>query len=159
MMLMFDVERFRLEIVRPTIQYIGHHSTDAEKLILETGMQESRLTYIWQIGGGPGAGPYQMETHTHQDIWNNYLKFRTDLSDKVESFLAPHPSKIKQLVGNMYYATAMCRVHYLRQKGPIPKTLEGRADYWKLHYNTPLGKGTAEQYIENANNYLWGNSE
>jgi hypothetical protein len=43
----------------------------------------------------------------------------------------------------------MARTHYLRCPGPIPHTIEGQAAYWKLHYNTPLGKGTEEEYMMN----------
>ncbi|KKL97553.1 hypothetical protein LCGC14_1833310, partial [marine sediment metagenome] len=30
----------------------------------------------------------------------------------------------------------------------IPDTLEGQAVYWKKHYNTPLGKGTARKFVK-----------
>lgn len=33
---------------------------------------------------------------------------------------------------------------------PIPDTVEGRADYWKLHYNTKAGDGTPKKYIDDV---------
>ena len=50
-------------------------------------------------------------------------------------------------------AICMCRVHYLRQKGAIPTTIEGYAKYWKYTYNTLLGKGTETEFIRNY--HLW----
>ena len=56
----------------------------------------------------------------------------------------------EEMTGNLYYATAMCRVHYRRVKEPIPNTVIGQAQYWKRYYNTPLGKGTEENYIQHG---------
>ena len=33
---------------------------------------------------------------------------------------------------------------------PIPDTVEGRAAYWKLHYNTKAGDGTPKKYIDDV---------
>jgi hypothetical protein len=49
---------------------------------------------------------------------------------------------------NIAVAIAMCRIYYWRQPGSIPKTIGGRAEYWKKHYNTAGGKGTPEHYLE-----------
>ena len=43
-----------------------------------------------------------------------------------------------------------CRLHYLLRPGAIPDTIEGRAGYWKVWYNSVLGKGTTKEYIHNA---------
>ncbi len=42
-------------------------------------------------------------------------------------------------IWNLAYATAMCRVHYLRVPRPLPDAGAVRAmgEYWKRHYNTP----------------------
>ena len=56
---------------------------------------------------------------------------------------------VDQLKGNLYYAVAMCRIHYYRVSEALPNDLEGMARYWKKYYNTELGKGTVEEFIHN----------
>ena len=45
-------------------------------------------------------------------------------------------------------AAGICRLHYFRVKAPLPALydVDGRAAYWKAHYNTPLGAGTVEEF-------------
>ena len=49
---------------------------------------------------------------------------------------------------NDFLALLFTRLHYWLKGDPIPKTIEERARYWKLHYNTSAGKGTVEHYLE-----------
>ena len=62
------------------------------------------------------------------------------------------PGGRHDLETNDLYACAMCRIHYQRVREPLPDAddLEGQAAYWKAHYNTPLGAGTVEHFIEAA---------
>jgi len=141
-------------IIRPTLNYLGHWSRDAERLLLETAIQETGLHFLRQRTNskglyGPGLGIYSMEPGTHTDIWLNYLKYRRGLKEKVEKLLVPEIPRLDQLVFNLRYATAMTRIHYLRFPEKIPSTLEERALLWKKRYNTLLGKGTPEEYIAN----------
>jgi len=46
------------------------------------------------------------------------------------------------------FACLMARVHYLRVSEAVPDDLRGQAGYWKRYYNTRLGKGTVEGYME-----------
>ena len=43
----------------------------------------------------------------------------------------------------------MARLHYRRAPGALPESYDipGMADYAKMHYNTPAGKETMEQYM------------
>ena len=68
----------------------------------------------------------------------------------MSAFLAPGQDRVDQLVWNLAYATAMCRVHYLRVPRPLPDPGDIRAmgEYWKRHYNTPQGRGTADEFVE-----------
>ncbi|MBW7929812.1 MAG: hypothetical protein H3C57_00690 [Gammaproteobacteria bacterium] len=145
---MIDPGQLRMYIVRPTLVAIGAWSKAAEDLVMGTAAQESRLTYLRQLGGGPALGFWQMEPATHDDIWNNYLSRKHDLATKVlgAAGFASRPWS-EALVYNLRYAAGMCRVHYLRKPGAIPDTLEGQADYWKAHYNTYLGAGHPAQYV------------
>jgi hypothetical protein len=42
------------------------------------------------------------------------------------------------------------RLYYLLIQSPIPTSLEGRANYWKMYYNTAKGAGTVTHYIKQA---------
>ncbi|MEO5333846.1 MAG: hypothetical protein H7839_17675 [Magnetococcus sp. YQC-5] len=136
-------------VIRPTLQRLGLWSDAAEELVLGTAIQESGLQYLQQLGGGPALGLWQMERATHDDIWTNFLHFRTKLGLNV---LGPYtrPDHTR-LAWDLAYACAMCRIHYLRCSAPLPADgdIEAQAAYWKSHFNTPLGKGTTQQYLAN----------
>ena len=151
---MIDVVQFRELVIRNTLAFIGQDSPAAEELLLGTAIQESRLTYLKQLGGGPALGVYQMEPATHDDIWDNYLIHRTELALSVKKTTA-YPGVAAEMIANLMYATAMCRMHYRRRPEPLPEAgdVEGMADYWKEHYNTHLGAGTVDEYIEHWETY------
>lgn len=151
---MLDVGQFRELIVVPALEVLEAHSLAAEELVLGTGIQESRLKYLRQIGGGPAVGLYQMEPATHDDIWDNFLRHKESLRRKLES-LSKHRVAIA-MASDLWYATAMCRIHYLRKSAPLPPEgdLAAQAAYWKQHYNTPAGAGTTEEYIRNVEPWL-----
>lgn len=133
----------------------GRLNTEAAiALVLNTAKQESNLRYLRQLGQGPALGLWQMEPATHNDIWENFLQYNEDLAIAVRGLaigtkVIPDP---QQMIGNLFYACAMCRIHYYRQPDPLPPAdrLELQAAYWKQHYNTHLGKGTVEEFMESA---------
>lgn len=136
------VSQFRDLIIATTLKDLGLYSKAAERLVLGTGIVESNLMLIRQVGGGPARGVYQCEVATHKDIWANYLKYKKDLGQLVGTFLTGHDEPENQLYGNHYYSTAICRIHYLRQKAPLPAEddFKGMAEYHKRYYNTAAGK-------------------
>ena len=140
------------KIIRPTLITTNLHSRAAEQLLLGTAIQESLLVHTEQIGGGPALGYFQMEPATHDDIWENYLKYRKGLSSKVLSVAGEkagtRPKSIL-LKSNDSYAAAMARVHYARVPEALPTAgdIKGMATYWKQYYNTPEGKGKVDEFI------------
>ena len=139
-----------LKMLEPTIRY----TQEAEDLLMLTAAVESDLgRYLVQRGGGPALGIFQMEPNTHDDIYDNFLKFRPTIMATVLKFATPQEGTF-DLQYNLAYQIVMCRVHYLRVPQSIPKTLTAQAEYWKRHYNTFSGKGAtkkAEQkYLEYA---------
>ncbi len=139
---MLDPSQLKELVIRPTLVKIGLWSRAAENLVLGTGLAESQLQHLRQLGGGPALGLYQMEPETHDDIWETFLKFRVELASKVQGLCSPYP-RLSQLIGNLEYATAMCRVRYFRAPAGLPAAddANGMAQYWKKWYNTPLGAG------------------
>jgi hypothetical protein len=145
---MLDVKQFREIVIRPALKLIKLWSPEAEELLLGTALQESRLQYLKQLGSGPALGVFQMEPRTHDDIWKNYLKYKPDLAKSVAKL--SHSVNAPSLATDLLYAAAMCRVHYLRvpERLPAEGDIQGQARYWKDHYNTYLGAGSAEEYLE-----------
>ena len=146
---MIKIEHFLDEVVIPTLKELDMYSEEACLLIVGTAIQESRLHYLKQIPSGIAKGICQMEEATHDDIWDNFLKYKPEIKEKLMGLTNQSMDLVDQLKGNLYYAVAMCRIHYYRVSEPLPNDLAGMARYWKKYYNTELGKGTVEEFIHN----------
>jgi hypothetical protein len=142
--------------LNPKPQQLEGEALSARRLVIGTGLAESGFEHLNQIVKdqhpqviGPAISFYQMERATHEDIWVNYLAYRDQLKRLVEQWLHPGHMRWQQMLWNMAYATAMCRVQYLRvkEKLPEPDNYLGLAEYWKEHYNTSKGKGTVENFL------------
>ena len=143
--------------IRPALATLESGGRAAEQLLLGTAIQESLLVHRRQLGNGPARGLFQMEPATHDDCWNNFLKFRAPLAEKVRRTLAAgQEPAARTLEVNDVYAAAMCRVRYLRVREPMPPAddIRAMANYWKEHYNTPLGAGTPDEFSEKWPRYV-----
>lgn len=146
-----SVPDLRYQIILPALKPFGIWSKKAEQLLLGTCAKESRLgTYLKQING-PALGIYQMEPSTHDDIWENYIKNKKEIYRLIIEIYGKADSE--RLIYDLRYATLMARIHYLRSRISIPELndLIGQAKMWKKVYNTDLGKGTVDSYIEAYN--------
>ena len=140
------------EVVEPVVEILGGGQAAAQ-LVYRTGLAESGYATRRQYGDGPARGYWQMEPATHDDIVNNFLAYRNELWNKVREASDVRLDTgfdAETLETNDRYACAMCRVHYMRVPASLPYygALEAQAEYWKKHYNTPLGKGTVEHFIQ-----------
>jgi hypothetical protein len=131
-------------------------SPAAENLVVGTALHESSgLRHLDQVTGpddatlGPAIGLFQIEPATHADLQANFLAYRPALADRLARLLAAEPEREAQLATNLCYATAVCRLIYLRAPEPLPKAddVEGLARYWKRFYNTRRGRGAEAQFI------------
>lgn len=137
-------------LITSVLKELGLHSDNAVNLLMGTAAQESHLgKYRKQIGGGPALGIFQMEPATFNDIVKNYLRFKPGLTVKIEGVARVCRFHAEDIENNDLLAICMARVHYLRVSEAIPSDVEGMARYWKKYYNTPLGKGTVEEFISN----------
>jgi hypothetical protein len=119
------------------------------ELLMMTAATESNLgEYIRQKGGGPALGIFQMEPLTHDDHWDHYIKYHAYLPAIFKAFYVdPHHILLEY---DLRYAIIMARIHYLRDREPIPpaKDVEGLARYYKRVWNTYLGKATVEDALD-----------
>lgn len=150
---MFKHGQFCEYVIRPALEEVGLYSESAEQLLLGTACSESHLgTYLHQVKG-PALGVFQMEPATHDDLWKNYLAYKSDLSEKIESLIPsrqwgfPDP---ELMVTDLRYAAIMARLLYRRSPLALPEADDwyGHAAMWKKVYNTHLGAGTEEKFIE-----------
>jgi hypothetical protein len=152
--------QLKYNVVIPVLKLMGLDSDCAIDLVLGTAAQESAMgKYIRQKGfdmySKEGAfGIYQIELATHDDIMYRYLpEFKPTLCSLCERLKIPVLTDAQNLIGNLYYATAICRAKYLSiaEKLPDEGDVEGMARYWKKYYNTAKGKGTDAEFISNYN--------
>lgn len=150
-----EAKEYKTYIIDPACERIKMRSDAATNLLLGTCAQESHLgKYFHQIEG-PALGIFQMEPATYEDIMDNYLNRRKDIYDRlatgIKFDLTPGISSLKCIIHNLWFASAMCRIHYYRVKEPLPAydDIEGLAYYWKTYYNTKYGKGTPTEFVEN----------
>ena len=155
----FNKKQFQ-DLIERVLTELNMHSRAAVNLLLGTAAQESGFgTYLQQMGGGPARGVFQMEPATEKDIWCSYLVYREDLAETVWQVAGAAydvgPS-ISALEANLSYQIAMARIHYRRVAEPLPpyNDVGALSRYWKRHYNTPQGKGTVEEFVENYKKYV-----
>ena len=140
----------RKKQIENTLLSIDLYSVNAVNLLLETMAQESAFgKYRRQIGGGPAMGIMQIEPATHADTWENFLKYRKELGDKILQASGLEKPDVLALENNDVYSICIARVKYFRDPYPIPGTVDERAKFWKRVYNTEKGKGTVVEYIKN----------
>lgn len=158
---MNNVDQFKNLILDPTLKDTGLYSQEASDLLLGTALAESNLEFFKQIGGGPALGFMQMEPLTFNDIFHRYLERedKAHLKRKVHLMMVPYNQNfsmtfsLQQLITNLPFAIMMARIRYLMVPAPIPKNVEGQAEYWKTYYNTEEGAGTVEKYIKSWKTY------
>ena len=125
------------------------YSIEAGELVFRTGMAESGYRVLRQVGGGPAVGYFQVEPDTALDIWDNWLIYRPVIVADLlmATGCGNGPWSDDEIVANIDLQIALCRLHYRRKPGSIPKDIDGQAHYWKQWYNTPEGKGTVEHFL------------
>ena len=158
---MIDARQLLVHIIRPVLHDLGLWSVSAERIVLGTSCQESQMgRYIFkpivQLGGGPALSIYQIEPDTHDDVHDNFLRYRPPLERKVLAWAIQRPETdlYEELKGNLYYSTAICRVIYYRVKSPLPTYLAAQAQYYKTYFNTEAGAATVEDYMNSWNRFI-----
>ena len=156
---MISADHFRERIIIPTLTALAVYdarmnSEAAIELLMGTAAQESDLGYfLVQTGGGPGLGVFSMEQETHTDVLR-YLN-RPDKRSLLEVVEAISPTMSEpDLVGNLFYATAMARIKYWMQPEALPDDLDGWASYYKTYFNTASGAATEEEFINSYNEFV-----
>ena len=154
---MFNVRQLKDWIIFPVLFEMQLYSDVAEKLVLGTIAQESKLgTYLHQIRG-PALGVGQMEKPTHDDIVARFLKYNVKLRKRILRAACVDKFDSAYLVFNLRYAVAFVRIQYYRVPAALPgNNVDSIARYWKRYYNTSKGRGTVVEFKRNYYHLIEG---
>lgn len=148
---MLNCDQLRELIIKPTLSQLQMYSDFASELLVFTCACESHGgTYLQQVKG-VALGIYQMEPATYNDLWQNFIRNRSNilmlLSTNFECYRMPPEDR---MIYDLNYATAMARIHYRRSKKPFPNetTPDTLWDYYKEVWNTKLGKAKKDKAIK-----------
>ena len=140
------------EIAEYALYRIDSYSDDALALVVRTGMAESGYRALKGYGdGNPAIGFWQIEPATMNDMIGNYINYRSKYKKTLISLgMNFEKDTIMSVMSNMAVQAALCRLHYRRDKDPLPSwdDMEGQAKYWKRVYNTVEGRGTVKHFIK-----------
>jgi len=166
-------------VVRPALQALTPYnaamaSPAAEVLIMGTLAQESDMcAYSTQIGGGPALGIGQVERNTHTSMWTHFILPRPALCGLIDKYLCLDPVTVKakrdprylqseefhsQLEYNWRYSIGMIRLVYWPVLAAMPAEddLLGLGQYYKDHFNTRGGRGSAAEWVESYRYFVLG---
>ena len=147
---MLNLNSMQQQVIYPSLNKMGMWSEAAGELVLGTTIVEkSNLTYLKQHGDGPALGLWQVEPATHEDLYANYLNFRSEMMSSLMELRSPALNMNENLAANLMYGAEVYRLCYYRKPDPLPEAgdVEGQGAFWKKHYNTPLGAGTVPNYV------------
>lgn len=154
--------QLREHVIRPVVRYMAEatglpmDSEAAEMLLIGTQAHESHgHQWISQYPSGPARGGFQQEIETHDWLWSDYLKRRTDIANAILAMVPEGGNTADRMTYDLAYATAMARVRYWIDPEPLPaaRDIYGLARTWKRVWNTEQGAGTIEQFIHNFRQY------
>lgn len=148
---MLNNSQVRELIIQPALDKIAAYSEEAEELLVATLAHESLGgTYLSQIKG-PALGIYQMEAATYDQLWQGFITTRPVLMRNLLTgcgyVVRPDASV---MVHNLWYATMMARIYYLRvpDKLPAADDLQAIYQYYKSYWNTALGKADEGSFMK-----------
>ncbi|MCW8125222.1 hypothetical protein [Microbulbifer halophilus] len=134
------LDELRQLVIRPTLKHLRNWSQGMENLLLGTAAQESQLGFHLKQGRRHGLGIYQIQPHTHREIWDDYLIHHPALASKVRGLASQrdfldHPHN--ELATNLRYATAIAWLIY--RSAHIYKVDENDVDtmarLWHQHFH------------------------
>lgn len=149
-------------LVRQVLNGIDMYSPEAQALVMGTGAVESRFEYLRQFPSGPARSWWQVEPATARDNWENYLRFRPKLWEKIrKTCVLPDDTYSKGLYSiswllehNIAFAVTNCRLKYWRSPNALPAAddIMGQGAIWSFIYCTSP-KATIQKYVK-ANKIL-----
>lgn len=135
------------QLARKVVSVFGG-GINAEDFLVEIAAAETlSAAYVDPTPETSGVGLTQFDPIALDDL---KLRVRPKYRKRLKEMLGYDLDKVqlKDLANDPLLALALTRLKLMLIPDPIPATLQGRAQYWKTHYNTRLGKGTVEGYLD-----------
>lgn len=145
-----DPVQFRHLITKVLIR-IGMFSDAACELLMGTCAKESGFgTWLYQLGGGPGLGFFQMEPATEQGIWLHHLPEFPDKRQRLIQVTGVYGPDPWALETRLDYQIGMARHRYAWVPDPLPDPddIEAMGFYWDTFYNRNPDAGTVAEFVE-----------
>ena len=102
-------QELREQIIHPTLEYLDKSGLGAENVLVAIVAQRQKLSSLQQQNS-KGLGPFDIDSNTHQTVWDKYLAFHPDLASRIRGLASqrafledPH----SELATNLCYATAI----------------------------------------------------
>lgn len=149
-----NVVKFHDQILVPALQMPISKFNDvrARHLLLGTAMVESGLNDV--VGdNGQSLSWFQINELTYRDIMQRFLPQREfnvcGILQKYYGHYLGMPS-FDVLRYRLDLAVHVARLVYYKVAEPLPdySDIKGQAAYWKQYYNTKLGAGTEQKYVD-----------
>lgn len=140
---------FQVKAINPVLQKLNLYTPASSNLLLGTAIQETMV-------GRLSKNIFQISLDTAKDVNNYYLAKNPELKAAVARMYVAQRSLAWNLENNIAYEIAMARMIYLMKTNkPIPSATDPMAlgKFWKVNYNTYLGKGTAKEYAVHFEEY------
>lgn len=147
-------------IIKPVLTALGMNSLSAVNLLLGTAAQESQMGhYIVQqkIGFKGGIGIYQMQKPAFEMVWDRLIYSNPAMLARMRLLLNYNGKPpAERMASDIALATAMTRLYYYAINTALPEAddIVELAMYWKKFYNSPIGKGTEQQFVDNYHRYV-----
>jgi len=143
------MEKSIKKIIKYVLGKINMDSEEARAMIFATGKAESGFRALEQMGG-PAVGFFQVEPATIQDVWDNYVFYRPEIKTDLYALGFDDGDMKHSVMSSVALQVAFARLQYRRFKDPLPSAqdMQSQAKYWKKFYNTELGRGTIEHFLE-----------
>lgn len=129
-------------VIRPTLLYLGRHSSAAEALLLGTAASQSALGSA--LDDRRGHGLYRITERRHLRLWDDHLAHDPDLASRVRGLASQHAflaAPHLELTVNLRYATAIAWLLIESESAKLPAAddLPGMARVWRQVFQ-PQGR-------------------
>lgn len=108
-------QELREQIIHPTLEYLDKSGVGVENVLIAIVSQNQNLGAS-KHHNSKGIGPFDIDSHTHQTVWDKYLAFHPELASRIRGLASqrafledPH----SELATNLCYATAIAWVVYI----------------------------------------------
>lgn len=139
-----------LDLSKAVCDCIGHGSNGfAVPMLVETCAAETLLgEAIDATLYAAGAGVSQVDEGTFDWLKDKYQHHAIAKKIKRDFNIDLSRIQYRELDFSPLLSLIFCRLRYWTVPEAIPANRKGRAAYWKEHYNTSAGKGTADEYMQ-----------